>query len=57
MFISYFWKRLQSFLSFLKKLLIAHWRSLLLLWIGVFLPLQVFEVLAEYIWETELKEN
>jgi len=53
MFTSDFWKRLQSFLSFLKKLLITHWRSLLVLLIGVYLPLQVFEALAEYVWENE----
>lgn len=38
-------------LSFLKHLLIAHWRSLLLLLLGVYLPLQVFEILAVKIWQ------
>ncbi len=37
-------------LSFLKHLLITHWRSLLLLSIGVYLPLQVFEILAVKVW-------
>ena len=53
MFNSDLWKRFQSFVSFLKKLLIAHWRSLLVLLIGVYLPLQVFEELAEYVWQNE----
>jgi undecaprenyl-diphosphatase len=46
-------KLLQSFLKFLKKLITAHWRSLLVLLIGVFLPLQVFGELAEDVWENE----
>ncbi|WP_414572243.1 phosphatase PAP2 family protein [Nostoc sp. CCY 9925] len=41
----------RSPLSFLKNLLIARWRSLLLLFIGVYLPLQVFEILAVKVWE------
>lgn len=44
---------LQSFLSFGKKLLLVHWRSLLILFIGVYLPLQVFGELAEEVWENE----
>lgn len=40
-----------SSLSFLKNLFIAHWRSLLLLLIGVYLPLQVFEILAVKVWQ------
>ena len=47
------WKPLQLFLQFLKKLLISHWRSLLVLLIGVYLPLQVFGELAEDVWENE----
>jgi len=43
----------QSLLSFLKNLLIARWRSLLLLLIGVYLPLQVFEILTVKIWENQ----
>ncbi len=50
---SNFWKLPLSFLSFFKQLLIAHWRSLLLLLIGVYLPLQVFGLLAVEIWENE----
>ncbi|MBD2166779.1 phosphatase PAP2 family protein [Calothrix membranacea FACHB-236] len=38
-------------LNFLKKLLIAHWRSLLILLIGVYLPFQLFELLAVKIWQ------
>lgn len=44
---------LESFLSFCKKLIAAHWRSLLILFIGVYLPLQVFGELAEEVWENE----
>jgi undecaprenyl-diphosphatase len=47
------WQLLQSFLVFLQKLLIAHWRALLLLLIGVYLPLQGFGALAEEVWENE----
>ncbi|MEH2200225.1 phosphatase PAP2 family protein [Nostoc sp.] len=46
-------KESQSPLSFLTNLLIARWRSLLLLSIGVYLPLQVFEILTVKIWENE----
>jgi undecaprenyl-diphosphatase len=53
MFDSDFKTLLQSFLNFVKKLLVAHWRSLLLLLIGVYLPLQVFGELAEDVWENE----
>ncbi|HEY9608929.1 MAG TPA: hypothetical protein V6C93_06165, partial [Allocoleopsis sp.] len=53
MFDSDFRTLLQSFLNFVKKLLVAHWRSLLLLLIGVYLPLQVFGELAEEVWENE----
>lgn len=44
---------LQSFFTFLQRLLTQHWRSLLLLLIGVFLPLQFFGELAEEVWENE----
>ncbi|MEH1923322.1 phosphatase PAP2 family protein [Nostoc sp.] len=46
-------KESQSPLDFLKNLLIARWRSLLLLLIGVYLPLQVFEILTVKIWENQ----
>lgn len=46
-------KESQSPVSFLKNLLIARWPSLLLLLIGVYLPLQVFEILTVKIWENE----
>ncbi len=48
-----FWKHSQSFLGFLKQLLIAHWRTLLLLLLGVGLPLLVFEQLAAVVWRNE----
>ena len=38
---------------FLKQHLAAHWRSLLVLLIGVFLPLQIFGELAEDVWQHE----
>jgi membrane-associated phospholipid phosphatase len=38
---------------FLKNLLIVHWRSLLLLLIGVYLPLQVFEIFAVQVWQNQ----
>lgn len=47
------WKLLQSFWNFLKKFLVTRWRSLLLLLIGVYIPLQVFGELAEEVWENE----
>jgi undecaprenyl-diphosphatase len=39
-----------SFPRFLQQLLIAHWRTLLLLLLGVGLPLLVFEQLAAVVW-------
>lgn len=51
MFNSGFWQLFQSFLKFLKHLLIARRGSLLVLLIGVFLPLQIFGDLAEDVWE------
>lgn len=53
MFNSSVWQHLQSFLQFLKHLLIARRNSLLLVLIGVFLPLLVFGDLAEDVWEKE----
>ncbi|KAM3097002.1 phosphatase PAP2 family protein [Phormidesmis sp. 146-12] len=44
-------KLFQSFLKFLKYVLIARRKSLILLLIGVFLPLQFFGELAEDVWE------
>ncbi|MBW4572032.1 MAG: phosphatase PAP2 family protein [Tolypothrix carrinoi HA7290-LM1] len=52
-FNSNLWKRLQSFLTFFKGLIVNHRASLLLLLIGVYLPLQVFGELAEDVWENE----
>ena len=45
-----FWKQPRSFLHFLRQILVARWRSLLLLAIGVCLPLLVFEQLAVVVW-------
>lgn len=44
---------LLSFVAFLKHLIGKHYRSLLLLLLGVFLPLQIFGELAEEVWENE----
>ncbi|QLE54483.1 phosphatase PAP2 family protein [Nostoc sp. TCL26-01] len=46
-------KQRQSSVSFIQNLLLAHWRSLLLLFVGVYLPLQVFELLAVKLWQYE----
>jgi membrane-associated phospholipid phosphatase len=43
--------RFQSFLKLFQKLLIAHWQTLLLLFVGVGLPLLVFEQLAIIVWQ------
>ncbi|OUL19659.1 phosphatase PAP2 family protein [Nostoc sp. 106C] len=53
MFNSAFWRYFQSFLAFLKHLIVRRRASLLLLLIGVFLPLQIFGELAEEVWENE----
>jgi undecaprenyl-diphosphatase len=37
---------LKSFVNFFQQLFVAHWRSLLSLLIGVYLPLQIFGLLA-----------
>ncbi|GET36159.1 phosphatase PAP2 family protein [Microseira wollei] len=42
-----------SFLNFFKRLLVAHWLTLLLLLIGIYLPLQVFEILAVKVWQNQ----
>ena len=47
-------KKRHSPVYFFKNLLIAHWRSPLLLLIGVYLPLQVFEILAVKIWHNKV---
>ncbi|NJP11523.1 MAG: phosphatase PAP2 family protein [Leptolyngbyaceae cyanobacterium RU_5_1] len=43
-------KPLQSFVSFFKRWLSTHWRSLLVLFFGIYLPLQIFLVLALQVW-------
>ncbi|KAB8320114.1 phosphatase PAP2 family protein [Tolypothrix campylonemoides VB511288] len=53
MFTARLWQLLQSFFRFVQQLLITHWRKLLLLLLGVFLPLQVFGELAEDVWENQ----
>jgi membrane-associated phospholipid phosphatase len=53
MFNSNFWQFFQPFLRSLKHLLVARWRSILLLLVGVFFPLQIFGELAEEVWENE----
>lgn len=45
--------KLQSFSEFLRKWLATHWQSLLLLLLGIYLPLQIFAVLAVQIWKSE----
>ncbi|MBD2295518.1 phosphatase PAP2 family protein [Anabaena sphaerica FACHB-251] len=45
--------RRKSPIIFLKNLLVSHWRSLLLMLMGVYLPLQVVEILAVKIWQNE----
>ncbi|MBD2034326.1 phosphatase PAP2 family protein [Leptolyngbya sp. FACHB-321] len=47
------WAKLQSFGTFLKQWFSKHWRSLLLLLIGVYLPLQIFAVLAVQVWSQD----
>ncbi|WP_017654631.1 hypothetical protein [Fortiea contorta] len=37
--------------KFVKQLLIAHWRSLLVLFICIYLPLQIFEILTVKVWQ------
>ncbi|UBF25870.1 phosphatase PAP2 family protein [Kovacikia minuta CCNUW1] len=48
-----FLKRPKNFLSFLRKLLLARWQSLLLLFFGMVLPLFIFEQLAVVIWQNQ----
>ncbi|MBD2360605.1 phosphatase PAP2 family protein [Anabaena minutissima FACHB-250] len=38
--------KLRSPITFVQKLLITYWRSLLLLFVGIYLPLQIFGLLA-----------
>lgn len=46
-----FGNMLQQFFQFIKKLLIARWQGLLLLFLGVYLPLQTFMLLAIHVRE------
>lgn len=50
---SAFWERSRLFLNFLRQLLAARWRSLLLLLLGVGLPLLIFEHLASGVWRNQ----
>lgn len=43
----------QTPIYFIQNILVAHWRSLLLLFTGVYLPLQIFELLAVKLWQYE----
>ncbi|HEY9801609.1 MAG TPA: phosphatase PAP2 family protein [Leptolyngbyaceae cyanobacterium] len=43
----------QAPISFIQNIFIARWRSLLLLFAGVYLPLQIFELLAVKLWQYE----
>ncbi|TAF02243.1 MAG: phosphatase PAP2 family protein [Nostocales cyanobacterium] len=43
----------KSPIIFLKNLLLSHWRSLLLMLMGVYLPLQVVQILAVKIWQND----
>lgn len=45
--------KLRSFSHFLKRWLATQWRSLLLLLLGIYLPLQIFVILAVQIWKKE----
>ncbi|BAY96128.1 PAP2 superfamily protein [Tolypothrix tenuis PCC 7101] len=53
MFNSAFWRYSKSFLTFLWHLVIKRRAALVILFIGVFLPLQIFGELAEEVWEKE----
>ncbi|MBW4499928.1 MAG: phosphatase PAP2 family protein [Scytonema hyalinum WJT4-NPBG1] len=53
MFNTNFSKLILSFLNFSQKLLVARWRSLVLLLIGIYLPLQIFGLLALEVWKHE----
>lgn len=46
-------KLIESFVNFFKQLLVARWRSLLLLLIGIYLPLQIFGLLALHVWQNQ----
>jgi membrane-associated phospholipid phosphatase len=48
-----FWNTFQSFLGFLKRLLLAHWRSLLALSLGIALPLLLFGQLALVVYQNQ----
>lgn len=43
----------KGFLLFFRRWLAAHWRSLLLLVFGIYLPLAIFTLLATQIWQHE----
>jgi membrane-associated phospholipid phosphatase len=46
-------QKVKSTLHFFRNLLIVHWRSLLLMFLGVYLPLQVVQILAVKVWQNE----
>ncbi|MBF2066037.1 MAG: phosphatase PAP2 family protein [Calothrix sp. C42_A2020_038] len=45
--------RLENGAKLISKILLNNWRSLLLLFIGVYIPLQLFELLAIKVWQYE----
>ncbi len=46
-------QRFKAFITYIKALLVRHYRSLLLLLLGVIVPLKIFGELAEEVWEKE----
>jgi membrane-associated phospholipid phosphatase len=47
------WKRLETFTAFIKHWGTARWQTLLLLFLGIYVPLSVFGMLAVQIWQHE----
>jgi undecaprenyl-diphosphatase len=45
--------KIETGTKFTGKLWVQKWKSLLLLFLGVYLPLQIFELLAANVWENE----
>jgi len=41
----------RKLVSFIKNLLVARWRSLFLLFVAIYLPLQIFQILATQVWQ------
>jgi undecaprenyl-diphosphatase len=47
------WKRLESFSEFVRRWWSARWQILLLLFLGIYVPLAIFTLLAMQIWQHE----